>query len=91
MTDSQIEIQEALKELFHDTHRISYTTSEIMEQVGVEADRHTYLKVLRNTNGITETKAAGNDGKYAPSYWILGRLNTFQTLEQRVSKLEEYN
>ena len=86
--DKGVRIQEALTELFHDKHRVTYTTSEVMEQVGIDADRRIYIDTLRDTTSIRESNLSNSKGNFSPCYWIFGRLDIFETLEQRVSKLE---
>ena len=81
-SDQRLEIEEKLMGLFSNTHRIAYTTSEIMNNMGIDADRGTYIEILRDHDRIYELE------RKSVKLWILPRMRAYQTLEQRVSDLE---
>jgi hypothetical protein len=82
-SDKRLEMEEQIPQLFSDKHRLAYTTSEIMEQIDVDFDRRIYIDVLREIPSVREY----NQNEYI--LWILPRMRSFSSLENRVSKLEE--
>lgn len=81
--EKKAEIEEKVYELCSDTHRYALRTSEIMESVGVDADRSTYIKALKNIENVKQFR----DNNLI--LWILPRMRPYRSLEDRITELEE--